>query len=94
MKRMSISRRQWLPQELKLQALGDKLEHRFNLFTRNVELFHDLLNAHIFEILEDRSNWHTGILKYPRATHLAGNAFRSAACDQSRVAIFLPPFSS
>jgi hypothetical protein len=38
------------------QALSDEVEHSSDLLARHVELLHDLLDAEIFEILDDRGN--------------------------------------
>ena len=38
------------------QTLNDELEHGCHLFTRDVELLHDLVDAEVFEVLDDRGD--------------------------------------
>jgi hypothetical protein len=75
-KRMSIDgRRRGGGNWIRLEALSYKLEYGFDLLAGHVELVHDFLNAHVFEVLEDGGDWHTCILKYPRAANLTRDTF-------------------
>ena len=63
----------------RLEALRDKFQDRYDLFPRDVKLFHDFLDAQILQVLDHRGNGQPGILEHPRAADLAGNAFHGVA---------------
>ena len=61
------------------QALSHEFKHGRDLLARNVKLLHDLLDAEILEVLDNRGHGQTSALEYPGAAHLAGNALNGRA---------------
>ncbi len=58
-----------------VKTAGGKVEHGDNLFPRHAKPLHDFFDTRAgFEVLENGGNRHTGVLKHPRATALAGDA--------------------
>src|SRR6266404_4199236 len=63
-----------------IKTAGSKFKHRNNLFPRHVEPLHDFLDTCTgFEVLENGGNWHTGVLKHPRAAYSSQHAFDGGA---------------
>ena len=57
------------------KALRDKIEHGSYLLPCHIELVHDFLDAHIFEVFYHGGNGQARILKHPCAADPAGNVF-------------------
>lgn len=58
-----------------VEAAGSKFEHSLNLLSRHMKLLDDFLYARSgLKIFKNHSDGHTGVLKHPRATALAGGA--------------------
>ena len=62
------------------ETAGRKIEDRSDLFSRQVEPFHDVFDAgSCFEIFEDRSDGHARTTKDPGTTDSSGDAFNRGA---------------
>ena len=48
------------------QTLGHELENSLDLFARHVELFDHLVDAEVFEVLDDGRDRQTSALEHPR----------------------------
>jgi hypothetical protein len=58
-----------------VQASRRKLYHRNNLFTRQMEPLHNLVDrSSHYQIVEDNLNRRSRVAKYPSAAALAGDA--------------------
>src|SRR5882762_8163084 len=64
---------------LSAETLRHELEHGRDLLARHVELLHNLLDAEVFEVLDDSGHGQTGALEHPGTTHLAGDALDDRA---------------
>ena len=56
------------------KALNHELEDSRNLVARHLELLHDLVDAEVFEVLDDGGDGQTGTLEDPRAADPVGHA--------------------
>lgn len=74
-----------------VKALGHKVEDRYDLLPRNVELFNHFLEAQVLQILDDSGHRQACTAKHPCATTLPGMLSTAGHCDQSRLAIGLIP---
>jgi hypothetical protein len=62
-----------------VRTLCGESQHGLSLLARHAELFHQLVNAYVLEILEDCRNRRPSTSKYPSAAALAGNALHGGA---------------
>ena len=63
-----------------VEALGSKVEYRFDLLARNGILLDDLVNRHaVFKIFKDDFHWGARVAERPRAAHLTRDAFHRRA---------------
>jgi hypothetical protein len=65
------------------QALGYEVEYGFDLFARHVEPLNDLVDAQIFQVLDDSGNGQTSALEHPGIAHLARNTLDGRARQQA-----------
>jgi hypothetical protein len=56
-----------------------EVEYGGDLLARHVELLHDLVNAEVFEVLDDGSHRQAGTFEHPGAAHLPGDALDGGA---------------
>jgi len=56
------------------QTLSHELEDGLHLFARHVELLDDLVDAEVFEVLNDGGHGQSGTLEHPRASSPVGDA--------------------
>jgi hypothetical protein len=60
--------------DFRAQTLSHKFEDGLDLFARHVELLDDLIDAEVFQVLDDGGHGQSGALEHPRATNPVGDA--------------------
>src|SRR5678815_703403 len=80
-KRMSISKNSCTNRNRRrVEAPRGKFEHCLDLLPRHMKLFDDFLDARTrLKIFKNRSHWHSGIAKHPRAAASVRHAFYGGA---------------
>jgi len=87
-KRTNISRRtRKVRRRRHFRTTCSELGQCLDFVARHVELLHDFLDAHVFEIFKDGSDRQTSATEHPRPAELTGTLSTAGHCAQSSTAI-------